>query len=61
MKALPDFMSGVTAFFYNVTQDEKKRLTRYLVAYPLAFNSFNYEKLQFPRLWLVKKKTPIFH
>ena len=32
---LPNFMRGVNVFFFNVDEDEKKKLTRYLVAYPL--------------------------
>ncbi|XP_044168802.1 chromodomain-helicase-DNA-binding protein 1-like [Acropora millepora] len=30
---LPNFMRGVNVFFFNVDEDEKKKLTRYLVAY----------------------------
>ena len=32
---LPNFMRGVNVFFFNVEEDEKKKLRRYLVAYPL--------------------------
>lgn len=32
---LPDFMFGVNVFFHNVEEEQRKRLTRYLVAYPL--------------------------
>lgn len=31
---LPDFMFGVNAFFCDVEEDQRKRLTRYLLAYP---------------------------
>ncbi|XP_043928021.1 chromodomain-helicase-DNA-binding protein 1-like isoform X2 [Protopterus annectens] len=30
---LPDFLSTVTVFFYNITEAEKKKLTRYLITY----------------------------
>ncbi|XP_068681305.1 chromodomain-helicase-DNA-binding protein 1-like isoform X2 [Montipora foliosa] len=30
---LPNFMRGVNVFFYNVDEDEKRKLRRYLVAY----------------------------
>jgi len=30
---LPDFMYGVNVFFHDVAEDQKKKLTRYLVAY----------------------------
>ncbi|XP_078362236.1 chromodomain-helicase-DNA-binding protein 1-like isoform X2 [Oculina patagonica] len=30
---LPDFMFGVNVFFHNVEEEQRKRLTRYLVAY----------------------------
>ena len=32
---LPNFMRGVNVFFLNVDEYEKKKLARYLVAYPL--------------------------
>ena len=32
---LPNFMRGVNVFFFNVDEYEKKKLARYLVAYPL--------------------------
>ena len=38
---LPDFMFGVNALFYNVEEEKRKRLTRYLLAYP-------FDRLFFP-------------
>jgi len=33
---LPDFMFGVNVFFHNVEEEQRKRLTRYLLAYPFV-------------------------
>ncbi|XP_042190560.1 chromodomain-helicase-DNA-binding protein 1-like [Callorhinchus milii] len=30
---LPDFMSGVSVYFFNISESEKKKLSRYLVTY----------------------------
>ena len=35
---LPDFMYGVNVFFHDVAEDQKKKLTRYLVAYPFSID-----------------------
>ena len=36
---LPDFMFGVTALFHEVEEDQRKKLTRYLIAYPFLIDS----------------------
>ncbi|KAG7228860.1 hypothetical protein INR49_008638 [Caranx melampygus] len=33
---LPDFMTGVRVFFYNLPASERKRLARYLITYPFT-------------------------
>ncbi|XP_074636907.1 chromodomain-helicase-DNA-binding protein 1-like [Acropora palmata] len=40
---LPNFMRGVNVFFFNVEEDEKKKLRRYLVAYPLFLIVITFE------------------
>ena len=37
--ALPDFMFGVNALFHEVQEDQMKKLTRYLIAYPFLIDS----------------------
>ncbi|XP_039600899.1 chromodomain-helicase-DNA-binding protein 1-like isoform X2 [Polypterus senegalus] len=32
-QSLPDFMSGITVYFYNMPATERKRLARYLISY----------------------------
>ena len=36
---LPDFMFGVTALFHEIEEDQRKKLTRYLIAYPFLIDS----------------------
>uniref|UniRef100_A0A8D3DGV8 Chromodomain-helicase-DNA-binding protein 1-like n=1 Tax=Scophthalmus maximus TaxID=52904 RepID=A0A8D3DGV8_SCOMX len=37
---LPDFMTGVHVFFYNLPASERKRLGRYLITYPFRLVAF---------------------
>ena len=36
---LPDFMFGVNALFHEVEEDQRKKLARYLIAYPFLYES----------------------
>ena len=36
---LPDFMFGVNVLFHEVEEDQRKKLTRYLIAYPFLLAS----------------------
>uniref|UniRef100_A0A4W3K5R7 Chromodomain helicase DNA binding protein 1-like n=1 Tax=Callorhinchus milii TaxID=7868 RepID=A0A4W3K5R7_CALMI len=38
---LPDFMSGVSVYFFNISESEKKKLSRYLVTYPFPVYGMN--------------------